>query len=162
MSVAHRTTCKFFSHSKKHLVGTSVFGDMVPCSLVARYHHFGGTRCVICVTLDGGYSSLQPHGRLHDVTSQNYAVVIFDVFLINETVWRKKFSNFFQVSASLPSLILIVQTSVFSSLLLEPSSCVACSSAVCRMSTLITGRLSVRSSFSSAGNRIYFQCNGVV
>jgi hypothetical protein len=30
------------------------------------------------------------------------------------------------------------------------------------MSTLITGRLSVRSSFSSAGNRIYFQCNGVV
>jgi hypothetical protein len=135
---------------------------MAPCSLVARYHHFEGTRCVICVTLDGGYSSLQPPGRLHDVTSQNYAVVIFDVLLINEAAWRKEFSNFSDASASLPSLILIVQTSVCSSQLLGPSSCVACSSAVCRTSTLITGRLSVRSSSCSAGDRIYIQCNGVV
>jgi allophanate hydrolase subunit 1 len=62
---------------------------------------------------------LQPPSRLYDVTSQNYAVVTFDILLFNEAVRRKEFPNFFEVCPSLPSLILIVQKTVCSLQLLE-------------------------------------------
>jgi hypothetical protein len=64
--------------------------------------------------------SLQPPSRLYDVASPNYAVVTFDILLFNKAVWRKEFPNFFEASLSLPSLILIVQTSVCSLQLLGP------------------------------------------
>jgi hypothetical protein len=94
-----------------------VFQDVTPCSLEEH----------VVLSCDGrGWRrqavpcSLQPPSSLYFVTSQNYAVVTFDILLLNEVVWRKEFPNIFEVSCSLPSLILIVKTSVCSLQLLQP------------------------------------------